>query len=118
MKGLIGKWAFVIGVLIAVLFGIFGQVDAVGQLAVPIVVILVILGLVIGLLNIKAKEATPFLLAGISLLIATSFGMNVFGTDAVSKLIVRVLQAILIIVVPAVIIVALREVFAMAQVKK
>ena len=106
MMDLIGKWAFVAGVLIAVLFGLFSDIGA------TMAAILVVIGLVIGLLNITSKEATPFLLAGIAVIIATSFGANVMTAIPAAA---RVLNAIMILVVPAVILVALREVFEMAK---
>ena len=108
MKDLIGKWAFVIGIIIAVLVGLFA-----GAISDNIALILMVLGLIIGLLNVTSKEATPFLLAGVSLLIATSFGSSAIP----SAMVKNVLTAIMILVVPAVIVVALREVFAMAKSK-
>ena len=107
MMDLIGKWAFVAGVVIAVLVGILSS--AIGMTA---AIILVLIGLIVGLLNISSKEATPFLLAGVSVIIATSFGA---ATMAIIPTAARVLSAIMIMVVPAVIIVALREVFSMAK---
>ncbi|MEM2956247.1 MAG: hypothetical protein QW041_01575 [Candidatus Pacearchaeota archaeon] len=108
MKDLIGKWAFVIGVIVAIVFGLLSSINEL------IATMLVLIGLIVGLLNITSKEATPFLLAGISLLIATSFGKDAI---AVIPTIANVLTAIMILVVPAVIIVALREVFAIAKAK-
>ncbi len=65
----IGKWAFIIGALLAVLMGIL---EAVGQ---PLgtnawlVLLLLVLGLVIGFVNISAKEVQPFLVASIAVLL-------------------------------------------------
>lgn len=106
MKDIIGKWAFIIGVLLAVILGFLGNVTS------TVAIILVIIGLIVGLLNITSKEATSFLWAGIALLIATFWGQQVM---AVVPALANVLEAIMILVVPAVIIVALREVFAMAK---
>jgi len=106
MKNLIGKWAFLVGVLLAVILGLFGQMTP------WMIWVLVLLGLIVGLLNITSKEATSFLLAGVSLLIATNFGKDVVAEVAMLE---NVLMAIMILVVPAVIIVALREVFVMAK---
>jgi len=103
---LIGKWAFVIGVLLAVILGFLGKVDQ------TVAIVLVLLGLIVGLLNITSKEATPFLLAGVSLLIATYWGKQVM---IVIPALANILEAIMILVVPAVILVALREVFVMAK---
>jgi hypothetical protein len=106
MKGLIGKWAFVIGVLLALLLGLMGA------MAPWMAVTLVILGLIVGLLNVTSKEATPFLLAGVSLLLAASFGKAAVSEIA---MLANVLNALLVFIVPTVIVVALREVFVMAK---
>ncbi len=108
MKNQIGKWAFVIGVIIAVLVGMFSTI---GQTTAAV---LVILGVIIGLLNVTSKEASPFLLAGIALLIASGFGQSAVAVIPIAS---EVLMAIMILVVPAVIIVALKEVFAIAKSK-
>lgn len=59
---LLGKWAFLIGLIIAVIAGfISGYTEA-------ILLILFILGLVVGFLNIKDKDLLKFLVAAIALL--------------------------------------------------
>lgn len=102
----IGGWAFLIGVLIAVLFGLFGAVST------SIAVILVVIGIVVGLLNIADKEATPFLLSGAVLIIASSLGSSGFE---VIPMLNSVLQASLLIFVPATVVVAIRNVFMLAR---
>jgi hypothetical protein len=62
---LIGKWAFVIGLVIAILAALAGNVIT----ATTIALILFILGLVVGFLNIDKKNTTEFLVAVIALLI-------------------------------------------------
>ena len=106
--GLLGKWAFIAGVAIAAIVGSGLLV----QLDVTWISVLVVLGLIIGLLNVGAKEASPFLLAGVSLVLVSAFGRDVLGTIA---LIGNVLDGIITLVVPATVVVALREVFEMAR---
>jgi hypothetical protein len=106
VKGLIGKWAFVAGIVLAIILGIIGTIDTTSALA------LLIIGLLVGLLNVRSKEATQFLLAGIALLIATNFGQAALGTIVILK---NILIAIMAIVIPAVVVVALREVFLVAK---
>ena len=53
-KGL-GWWAFAVGLVLAVIFGYSGNVG--------LSWLLVLLGLVVGFLNISEKEATTFLIA-------------------------------------------------------
>ena len=70
----VGSWAFIFGVVVALVVGIFGGK---GDLSVATTV-LIILGLIVGLLNVTGKETTPFLLASVSLVIVSSMGGNVF----------------------------------------
>ncbi len=59
---LIGKWAFLIGLIIAVVAGfIIGYTT-------PILLVLFILGLIVGFLNITDKDLVKFLVAAIALL--------------------------------------------------
>jgi len=66
----VGKWTFTIGILLAVLAGFIDWA------AIP--VILIVLGLIVGFLNIDEKEAERFLVAAIALLI--------IGTASISSL--------------------------------
>ena len=103
---LIGSWSFLIGVVLAVILG------AVGSISQTIAVALIILGLVIGLLNITDKEVAPFLMAGTVLVIVSALGSSVLGSMPVVS---RMLAAILMLFVPATIIVALKSVFSLAR---
>ena len=106
MPNLIGSWAFVVGVILAV---VLGALNLPGQ---TIPVLLVLLGLVVGFLNITGKEVQPFLVAGTVLVIVSALGANVMNMIPVVG---RILQAILIMFVPATVIVALKSVFHMAR---
>lgn len=105
--GVIGSWAFLIGVILAVVLGLLGMVSGVW------VTVLVIIGLIVGLLNVTDKEAMPFLMSGVVLIIASSLGQN----EALASIpyIKGVLDAVLLIFVPATIIVAVKNVFGMAR---
>lgn len=105
---MLGSWAFLIGVVLALVFGLL-QTEG---LSTNIVYILVVLGLIVGLLNIGDDEVHPFLIAGTVLVIVASL-----GADVVSRvdIIDRVLQALAILFVPATIIVALKSVFSLAR---
>jgi hypothetical protein len=105
-RSFIGSWAFLIGVILAIVLGAF---SAVGEF---VTVLLVVLGLVIGFLNITEKETTPFLTAGAVLVIVSALGAEVLGTIGVLN---RILVALLTLFVPATIIVALRSVFKLAK---
>ncbi|MBU1111512.1 MAG: hypothetical protein ABIB43_01830 [archaeon] len=100
-----GAWAFIFGTVLALLFGLLGWTGSISWL-------LVILGLLIGLLNIAEKETQAFLVAGTVLVIVSSFGMNAMK---IIPILGNVLGAILYLFVPATIIVALKSVFTLAK---
>ncbi len=103
---LIGGWAFLIGVILAVILGAIGKVDGV------VATILVLIGLIVGVLNIADEETTPFLMSGAVLIIAGGLGG---GQLASVPLVDSILQALLTIFVPATIIVAIKNVFNLAH---
>ena len=117
-ENLIGAWAFLIGVILAVVIGLFkAQLGAVAEST--ILALLVILGLVVGLLNVGDKDVNTFLLAGVALVIVSYMGSSALGIvsqiGALSYL-GEILNALLVLFVPATIIVALKTVFSIANV--
>lgn len=104
----LGSWAFLIGVVLAVVLG-FGVG---GDLTGTMTWILVVIGLVVGLFNVAGEETTPFLMSGTVLVIVSSL-----GGDALSsiKVVGGILQALLVLFVPATIIVAVKNVFGLAR---
>ncbi len=108
----VGSWAFIIGVIIALLVGVFngGQV---GHIATSV---LIILGLIVGLLNVTGRETTPFLLAAVSLVVVSTFtGDTLAKVAVVGPALSGVLTAIQTFVTPATIIVALKAIYALAH---
>ncbi len=103
-----GAWAFLTGVVLAIIIGLVsgGTINALWA------GILALIGLIVGLLNVTDKEVAPFLMAGIVLVIASSLGSAAMGSI---PLLGGVLNAINILFVPATIVVALKSVFALAK---
>ena len=56
-NNLIGSWAFVIGIVFAVVLGLLDNINEMW------IIVLVVIGLIIGLLNISEKETKPFLIS-------------------------------------------------------
>ncbi len=106
----IGEWAFLIGVIIAILVGLFKGATATGTTA----TILVVLGVLVGLINITEKQTTGYLVSAIALLIAGSAGLGTlpFGTQ-----ISAMLGNIVLFVAPAAVIVALKTVVTLGKTK-
>ena len=103
--GLIGGLAFLIGVVIAL---VAGFVD----LNQTWIVVLVVLGVLIGLLNVTEEEMQPFLLASVSLVIVAALGGEVMDTI---KVLGKMMDAVLILFVPATVVVAVKSVFGLAK---
>ncbi|MAG50078.1 hypothetical protein CL621_00365 [archaeon] len=101
----IGKWAFLLGVVLAIIFAF------VGRMTPEVVAILTIIGIAVGLLNVGEKEVQAFLLSGAVLIIASAFGQSAVITFGILE---RMLDALLVIFVPATIIVAIKNVFSIA----
>jgi hypothetical protein len=103
----IGAWIFLIGIILAVIVGLFStQIGANSQTL--LLGVLVVLGIVIGLLNVGGKENTTFLLAGLSLVVVSFMGHAVLS---IIPQIGQILSALMVLFVPATVVVALRIIF-------
>jgi hypothetical protein len=111
----IGEWAFIIGVIIAVIAGaLYTYLGAFGQW-VPL--ILVILGIIVGLLNIKDKETTPFLIASIALLATgaiSTFREIDTAIDGLGLVLSGIFGNIALFVAPAAVIVAIVAIYKLS----
>jgi len=102
----LGAWTFLIGAIVAVLFGLLGMIGP------GIAWFLVIVGIIVGLLNVGEDEVNSFLMSGAVLIIAAGFGQV---TVSAVTIFADILNALLMIFVPATIIVAIKNVFGMAR---
>lgn len=101
----IGKWAFLVGLLLVLIAGLVG---------IPyIAIILVILGLVIGLLNIEKKEISRLLIAGIGLLLVGSAGVELL--PFIGGYLIGVSKNLVALIAPAVLIASVKEIYEVAK---
>jgi len=108
-QNLLGAWIFLISVILAIVVGLLGL----GQ---PWPIVLVILGILIGILNISGGELKDFAMAGTILVIVSYFGgQGLLGLEIANLKIGEVFQTFLMLFAPATIVVALREIFALAR---
>ncbi len=112
MMSKFGSWAFIVGLIIAVLAGV------VIPTAAWLMLILAALGIVVGVLNVTAKESTPFLAAAIALVVSSDtinrlLEQNLEGVIATT--IGTVMQNVSVFVAPAAVVVAIRAIFALAS---
>lgn len=120
----IGAWAFLIGVILAVVVGLSTLIIPISSLTKYssfIYFILVILGVIIGAsINTTGRDSQTFLITGAVIVLVSKFGME----SVISSLIgigagdtaSSIFASLLALFVPATIIVALKTVFSMARV--
>lgn len=117
-ENLLGAYAFLVGVVLAVVFGIFnGALEEANGLFYSA---LVLIGLVVGFMNTSERDMPAFLVASLSLVIVGALGMEPLKYIALNNFVVdtlrNVLGSLLLMFVPATIVVALKSVFAMAKI--
>ncbi len=115
-ENLIGAWAFLVGIILAVLVAVFA-----GSKTSPIVLgVLALLGLVVGYF-VPEKEVRTFLFAAVSLVLVSFAGIQGLVLDAairgieIGKIVSAVLGTLLVLFVPATIVVALKTVFSISS---
>ena len=105
-NNVLGSWAFLIGLVLAVIVGAGFATSPTWSM------ILVAIGLVVGLLNITASETKSFLFSGAILIIASAIGGSSMNSV---PLVQNILSSLLAVFVPATIIVAIKNVFVLAR---
>ena len=106
MDGKIGTWAFVIGLILAVIAGLIPTLQTQS-----VILALVVLGLIVGFLNVTEKETTEFLVATIALMLVGSAG----AIPVLGLMILSILSNIVAFVAPAALVVALKAIWALAE---
>ena len=119
----LGAWAFLIGVILAIVIGIGTTLIPIPELSkfsAQIYGVLVILGIMVGAMNVTSKDSQTFMIAGAVLVIVSRFGMeSVTGSligIGIGDAVTSTFGALLALFVPATILVALRVVFSIAKV--
>jgi|SRR3989338_1959485 len=106
----IGHYSFIVGVIIAIVSGLFPQMIASTSM------ILLVLGLIVGFMNVSGKESGGFLIAAIALLVAGGVAdFLVIQWQGLGVIIESILGNITRFVAPAAVVVAIRTVFALAE---
>lgn len=101
----VGKWAFIVGMVVAVVGGAgFGQ-SWFGWL-------LAVLGLVVGFLNVSDRESFKFLLASIALIVAAN---AVGGLPYVGGYATAIIANLITFMSAAVLVVAIKSLFELAK---
>ena len=120
-----GAWAFLIGVILAVVIGISASsllsLNSVRAYSAQIYAILVVIGIIVGFsIKVSGKDAQNFLIAGAILVIVSSFGKDsVTGSligIGLGDTVTSTFSALLALFVPATIIVAMKTVFSLTEI--
>ena len=117
----LGSYAFLLGVIVAVVAGLVqvGMPAMMTGLAGYVAVVLVILGLIVGFLNIKDKHITDFLVATIAVAVIGLVALNPLmvgaATDPIIQAIATIVGNIVMLVAPAALVVGLKQIRALAQ---
>ncbi len=119
----LGAYAFLVGVVLAVLIGLSTtliSLPSLNKYSPQIYGILLLLGILVGFMNVTGKDSQTFMIAGTVLVIVSASGMNAVTGSLIGIRIGSVARevfgALLALFVPATIIVALKTVFSIAKV--
>jgi hypothetical protein len=108
MLSKIGFLAFIAGFILAIVGGVVSPQNQ------PIVVVLIVLGVLIGLLNITAKETILFIVATIALIVAGSV-FAPLTTLSVGKYLDQILSYVATLMAPAAVVVAVKALWGVGQ---
>jgi hypothetical protein len=112
----IGAYSFIVGVVIAIVLGIFSAWIK-GSVIEILVSLLVLLGLIVGFLNLAGKQTAEFLTVGVILAVVSYVG----GAASLGKVmwignyLVAIFSYIMAFVIPAVIVAGLKDVIRLAK---
>jgi|SRR3989344_5469550 len=106
----VGAWSFLIGALIALVLGVIPS--TMGQ---PWVIgLLLVLGILVGLLNINDREVVAFLVASVAFLVSAPFLSGALQGFQALWWLASILNHIALFVVPAAVIVSVKAILALA----
>ena len=117
MEKKIGDYSFIVGVILAIVLGL--AAPQLGKAQPWLWSLLVLLGLVIGFLNVSGKETKDFLMVSAVLVVVAYAGsaqINSWGNvEVVGPYLKGIFDSILAFVVPATVVVALKDVWMLAK---
>ena len=114
VMGMVGFWAFIVGLLIAVVVGTMAALGMATAIMPAIIIVLIILGLIVGFLNITAKEILLFLVATIALIVVG----GVFAplkTFSIGMILDAILALVATLMAPAAIVAAIKALWAVGR---
>ncbi|MDP7141126.1 MAG: hypothetical protein QF362_04065 [Candidatus Woesearchaeota archaeon] len=119
MQKKIGHYSFVVGVVLALLLGLASQFLAGTGLIPWLASLLVVCGLTVGFLNVTGKETKEFLVVSTVLVIIAGLGgasSSLAGVEIVGPYLSGVFLQVLAFIVPAVVVVALKDIWNLTKI--
>ncbi len=111
MMAKLGSWSFIVGAVIAVILGAIASTAGTSW----VIGLLLVLGVVVGLLNVSDKEIVPFLVACVAFLAAApALGSAVVSFGTTFAWLARILVHLAVFVVPAALIASVKAILALA----
>ena len=101
----IGKWAFIVGFVLSVVAGLLVA-------EVWMYWVMLVLGLVVGFLNVTAEVSQSFLLSAIALMLSAT---SVLAIPYIGEGVTSVVANLVAFIAPAVLVVALKSLFETAK---
>ena len=116
-QGKIGAWAFTIGIILALVAGLIPSSLELGGL---VTAVLVLLGIVVGFLNVTEEETSKFLMASVAVMIAlftagSAIQMNISALGNIGQYLWGVMGQMNVFVFPATIVVAIKSIYSLAK---
>ena len=108
MANKIGFWAFILGFVVAIVAGFIAPANT------AIVIILIVLGLLIGFLNISAGETMLFLVATIALIVVGGV-FSPLTILSVGKYLDQILSYVATLMAPAAVVVAVKALWGVSK---
>ena len=117
MEKQVGNYSFIIGVILAIVLGLaIPALDAATQWLWSL---LIVLGLIVGFLNVSGKETKEFLWVTVALVIVAFAGSAQISSwsnvQLIGPYLKGIFDSIIAFVVPATVIVALKDVWELAK---
>lgn len=105
----IGGWAFLIGLVLAVVIAIFGVDQAWA------IYVLAVLGLIVGFLNVTDKEMVKFLVAAIAFMLTNQALGAIVGGLPAGDILTSFFQLVNVFIAPAAAIVAISALYSITK---
>jgi len=116
-ENLVVAYVFLIGVILAVVFGLINSPEEASGIHYSI---LIVIGIIVGYINIGDENSSTFLLSSLALVIVGALGQQpltyISNNNYVVSSLRSILVSLMVLFIPATIIVSLKTVFSLAKV--